>query len=106
MYLQMGSFEPELPGHITYAASSWTAADPATVPLPPLQAGATAPDPRENPWLAARNVWENPSGSGAPGEKDQAVVQATIDAWTLAFMWDYAPDGNILINEVTTKDGE
>jgi hypothetical protein len=65
-----GEFEPEPPDHLTYIASSWTAADVATVALPPLQAGAIAPDPRENPWLAARNVWENHSGSSAPGEKD------------------------------------
>jgi hypothetical protein len=32
-------------------------------------------------------------------------VQAMIDAWTLAFMWDYAVDGNLLTNEATTKDG-
>jgi hypothetical protein len=59
--------------------------------------------------IAARNAWENPRlvprGSSAPAEKDQAVVQATIDAWTLAFMWDYAADGDRLVNEVTTKDG-
>jgi hypothetical protein len=64
-----GEFEPELPDHLTYVASSWTAADVATVSLPPLQAAAIAPDPRENP-LAARNVWGNHSGSSAPGEKD------------------------------------
>ena len=68
-----------------------------------MQAGTIAPDPRENPWLAARNAWENPSGN-APDEKYQAVVQATIDAWTLAFTWDCAADGNVLIDEVTTED--